>query len=1066
MRFVRWRLVASIGAALLSIAATTRSATAQGTITGRVTSASNDAPLNGARVLVVGANASAVAGEDGKFTMRNVGVGNVEVQVLAVGFQSIKKRATVTNGGTVVLDFQLPIAVIQLQDVVITATGQQRRVELGNAIATLGDVGKRVENSSVGSVGELLLAKAAGVSVLPATTLGGAPTIRVRGSSSISLSNAPIYYVDGVRYSSGTLSSGTDTQFSLLNTLNPEEIEDIEIVKGPSAATLYGTNAANGVVLITTKKGRAGTTRTNWFAEQAAVEDRSRYQPMYANWGHSPANPAVAIRCQLSSMNTSAFTPNLCISDSVTHYTLLRDHSEGDGPSFVHTGNKQLYGMQINGGNDAVRYFASGSLSSEVGPVQMPGYELRRYDSLHVGVRPEWFHPLAANSANFRANFNAALSPTMDLSVNAGFNKSSNRIPPESDLIIALWYVQMQNYGFKGPGLDKITTQADGTQLHDALQWDVGDIMQYYDNNDLQRMTMSSTLNWRPFSWMQNEGTAGMDLSNIDFFHLCRLNECPPQSATARVGNVTHNNSNQRNFSAKLASTSTWNPRPWANLKTSVGADYTNLESNFVNANGTLLPPGASTVAAAATRNASEQGDVAVKTLGYYVQEQLALRDRLFLTAAIRTDQNSAFGFNFQKVYYPKVQASWIASDEAFFPRYSWMNQFRLRTSYGASGVQPGSTSALVTFTPASVSIPTRSPTASGGIDTPGLIAQQGGLPNLKPETSTEFEGGFDAQVLNNRVHMEYTYYSKRTKDALINVPIAPSGAPAQALLTVLENVGGTKNWGSEVQINIQAYESRNFAADVTLNGSHNSNVVVDLGIDPTTHLSRIIGAGGVTREVVGYPIFSQWYHPYTYSDANHDGILQQSEVHVDSSFKFRGYNSSRDIFSVTTGFDLFQRKLRISAFFDYKGGGNSVDGANSFQCTTPPYTCGESQNPTSSLALQARQIAKTYGSTELGCTVGCSILKSGASGYFQPNQFWKFREISVTYQLPANLIRSIKAQNGSSVVLSARNLNTWTQFTGIDPEANYGLTQTDATNEFQTAAAPTYWTLRLNLKY
>jgi TonB-linked SusC/RagA family outer membrane protein len=1064
MRFVRWRLVASIGAALLSIAAAARSATAQGTITGRVTSASNDAPLFGARVLVVGANASAVAGEDGKFTMRNVGAGNVEVQVLAVGFQSTKKRATVTNGGTVIVDFQLPIAVIQLQDVVITATGQQRRVELGNAVATLGDVGKRVENSTIGSVGDLLLAKAAGVSVLPATTLGGAPTIRVRGSSSISLTNAPIYYVDGVRYSSGTLSSGTDTQFSLLNTLNPEEIEDIEIVKGPSAATLYGTNAANGVVLITTKKGRAGTTRINWFGEQGNVVDNSRYQPMYANWGHSPSNPSVAIRCQLSTMNTSAFTPNTCISDSVTHYTLLRDHSEGDGPSFVHTGNKQLYGMQINGGNEAVRYFASGSISSEVGPVQMPGYELRRYDSLHVGVRPEWFHPLAQNSANFRANFNAALSPTMDLSVNAGFSKTDNRIPPESDLIIALWYVQMQNYGFKGPGLDKITTQSDGTQLHDALQWDVGDIMQYYNSNDLQRMTMSSTLNWRPFSWMQNEGTAGMDLADVDFFHLCRLNECPPQSATARVGNVTHNNNLARNFSAKLASTSTWNPRPWANLKTSIGADYTNIENSGVSSSGTTLPPGASTVAAAATRSASEIQPTAVKTLGYYVQEQLALRDRMFLTAALRTDQNSAFGFNFQKVYYPKIQASWIASDEAYFPHYSWLNQFRLRTSWGASGVQPGATSALVTFSASSVSIPARSSTAAGGTDTPSLIASQPGLPNLKPETSAEFEGGFDTQVLNNRVHMEYTYYDKRTKDALISVPIAPSGAPAQ--LTVLENVGKLRAWGHEVQINIQAYESRNFAADVTLNGSHFSSSVLDLGIDPVTHLSRVIGAGGTTREIVGYPIFSQWYHPYTYSDVNHDGIIQKSEVHVDTSFAFRGYNTSRDIFSVTTGFDLFQRKLRITMFFDYKGGGNSVDGANSFQCTTPPYTCGETQNPNSPLALQARAIAKTYGSTELGCVTSCSILKAGASGYFQPNQFWKFRELSATYQLPSQVLRPIKAQNGSSIVLSARNLNQWTQFTGIDPEANYGLSQTDTQAEFQTAAAPTYWTLRLNLRY
>src|SRR5205085_11517017 len=140
------------------------------------------------------------------------------------------------------------VAVAQLEEVVTTATGQQRRVELGNAVSTLGDVGKRVEQTKINTFADLLVAKSPGVVVLPGTTLGGAPTVRVRGVSSISLSNAPIWYVDGVRYSAGSLSSGTDVNFSLLNSLNPEEIEDIEIVKGPSAATLYGTNAANGVV--------------------------------------------------------------------------------------------------------------------------------------------------------------------------------------------------------------------------------------------------------------------------------------------------------------------------------------------------------------------------------------------------------------------------------------------------------------------------------------------------------------------------------------------------------------------------------------------------------------------------------------------------------------------------------------------------------------------------------------------------------------------------------------------------------------------------------------------------
>src|SRR5206468_2635498 len=115
---------------------------------------------------------------------------------------------------------------------------------------------------------------------------------------------------------------------------------------------------------------------------------------------------------------------------------------------------------------------------------------------------------------------------------------------------------------------------------------------------------------------------------------------------------------------------STWQPRTWLNMKTSVGGDYTNIESDFTASSGTNLPPGAQTVGAAASRLGSDQLATATKTLGVYVQEQAGLRDRLFLTAAVRSDQNSAFGTNFQRVFYPKISASWIASDETFFPHF------------------------------------------------------------------------------------------------------------------------------------------------------------------------------------------------------------------------------------------------------------------------------------------------------------------------------------------------------------------------------------------------------------
>jgi hypothetical protein len=267
------------------------------------------------------------------------------------------------------------------------------------------------------------------------------------------------------------------------------------------------------------------------------------------------------------------------------------------------------------------------------------------------------------------------------------------------------------------------------------------------------------------------------------------------------------------------------------------------------------------------------------------------------------------------------------------------------------------------------------------------------------------------------------------------------------------------------VQLNAQIVQRRRFGWDVLVTGSHFSNRIVNLGIDPTTGQQRVLnvtsgGAGGQVREQVGYPINSQWFHPYTYHDDNGDGILQVNEVHVDSSYRYFGYRVPRDIFSVQNGFDLFGGKLRLTGMFDYKGGASILDGANNFQCNTGPYACRDTQDPTVSFDRQAAAIAKRFGTTIGGLSYKTSL------GYFRNNQFWKFRDFSAIWQLPNVVLSRIRAQQGSSLVFSARNLYTWSSWTGIDPEANYGLTQSESQSEFQTTGLPTYFTFRLNLRY
>ena len=383
-------------AATLWLAGT--AAWAQGTVTGRVTAQGTNEPLGDARVLAIGTSAATNTAQDGKYSLRGVRSGTIEVQVFRVGYQPLKKSVSVTDGGTATVDFELAQAVVRLQDVVTTATGEQRKIELGHTVSTLGDVSTKVEQTSITNMSDLLVAKVAGMTVIPGAFTNGAPNIKIRGLNSLSLNNSPIFVVDGVRMNIGGSSSNGGnlaSSISVINDLDATTIEDVEIVKGPSAATLYGTDAANGVVVITTKRGRAGKNRWTLNAEQGSIVDKSNYLTAYMIWGHAP-NSTTAARCY-----TYTISAGTCIADSTTSLNIMKDKT---GLSPLGTGFRNRWNAQVSGGSEGVRYFVSGGLENETGPLKMPGFSVQRLDSTAGGVRPEWYRPEYYQKLNFNSN--------------------------------------------------------------------------------------------------------------------------------------------------------------------------------------------------------------------------------------------------------------------------------------------------------------------------------------------------------------------------------------------------------------------------------------------------------------------------------------------------------------------------------------------------------------------------------------------------------------------------------------------------------------------------------------
>jgi hypothetical protein len=490
------------------------------------------------------------------------------------------------------------------------------------------------------------------------------------------------------------------------------------------------------------------------------------------------------------------------------------------------------------------------------------------------------------------------------------------------------------------------------------------------------------------------------------------------------------------------------------NLKTTFGADYSNLETDGVNGRGVNLPPGGQTIGAAATQTAGNTLQTVNKTLGLYVQEQGSWRDRMFLIIAARSDQNSSFGTQFQKVFYPKESISWILSDESFFPHPNWLNSFRLRQALGASGVQPGGTVALQTFGASTQNVATI-PGSATSSDTPGLLAAALGNPALKPETSKEFEGGFESSILNNHVHVDLTYYNKKTQDALISQPIAASSGAST--LSVLKNSASVSSTGLELTVNTTIIDRRALEWDITVAGSHNNSKVLSLGLDPSGKPNPSIGT--TSRDSVGLPVNALFGRGYTYSDANGDGIITPNEVKVDTNgtpgtingLRYYGYQQPRDIISITNSFDFLSRKLHITVLTDYKGGFSLNNNSGSFYATN--FATWYSENLKSTpLWDQARNVAASSAKNP-----------STSIGYFENGQFWKLREVSAALTLPTSFAEKIRARD-LQLVFSARNLHTWTKYTGIDPESNYGTG--DVQTDFSTTAPRTYFSLRANLHY
>ncbi len=1009
-----------------------------GSIAVRVVDAGSSNPIDQAQVSIVGSNLGGLTNSEGRVVIRNVAPGTPQVRVLRVGYAEQKKPVTVAAGQQATLEFSLGAVAVSLAPVVTTATGETRRVEVGNTVAQI-DPTKVLEGAPIKNIDDVLTARTTSLVVTQGNQTGSGSRMRIRGQSSLNLSNQPMFVIDGVRMTSDAdntnIFTGGSTP-SRVGDINPDEIENIEIIKGPSAAALYGTAAANGVVVITTKRGRAGAARWTAYAEGGLLKDRNTYPTAYTLFGKQTSTglPAPINFCNLQRVGIGT-----CSIDSVAKLNIFTE----DDLTPVDDGGRSQYGLQLSGGTDAVRYFLSGEREQETGVMKLPPFERERLIAQNLPIRDWTDRPNALGKNSVRMNLNSTVNPQLDLSLSTGFNNLTQRYSLESNATAGLG-----SQVFGGPGC-KVCNPARlvganpplNTPLNGYRAWTPGYTWQQKSEQKVNRFILSGNANWRPTSWLQNRLTVGNDFTDrVDDSFLFN-GEGPPITAIYRNGFKTNSRQDLRNTTIDLGSTAAYNPMSWLNIKTTFGVQYVNSETALGQAAGTELPPGAQTPNGATTRTSNEF-TTRVKTFGIFLEEAAALNDRLFLTAALRTDQNSAFGTDFQRVYYPKASLSWLISQEDFFPAMGWLSELRIRTAYGASGVQPQSNDALRFF---QTSVQSLQATDVGGLQISAL-----GNPDLRPERSTELEGGFEAKLLNSRASLDVTYYNKRTKDALISALVAPSAGSAT---NVRRNLGAVRNQGWEFLGSAQVLDRRYAAVDLSLSYSTNSNELISLGGTPPQ-------IGTNTRVVEGYPLFGFWENKILgWQDKNGDGLLTywpdaaRNEVFVDSVDSFIGYTQPRNLATLTTGFEFLNRRLRLQTLFDYRGGHRWYNNTERIRCTRP--NCGGRMDPNASFEDQAMVIAALEHPARTNV------------GYFQKGDYVRFRELSLQYSLSNDLAAKLLRARSANIVASARNLKLWTDYRGTDPESDFQATvDNNIPSEFQTLGPPSYFIVRLNVVF
>ncbi|WP_199768676.1 SusC/RagA family TonB-linked outer membrane protein [Sphingobacterium sp. HMA12] len=956
------------------------------TIKGKVTDSRTGQSVPGTTIKLKGTNQTVSTNANGEFTLTtSINPGKYDLLLSNVGYAPNTTSIELGNQTTLTLAPSLQEDLVRMNEVIVigNAVGTSRKV-LGNAVSTVN--AKDIANSNATSIDQALTGKVAGAQISQNSgNPAGGISVQLRGPSSIVGGGSPLYIVDGVivnNSSAELLDLGGYSQNRLVD-INPADIENIEIIKGAAAAAIYGSRASNGVVQITTKRGREGKP-TFTFSTSLKTSSLRKKLP-YNTYGKTFAKTDVADLSQID----------------VTRY----DYQDKIFQTGIGTDNN----ISMSGGTAGTKYYISGTYLNNQGIIKNTDFtrgglrarldqDLNSWLKLGAGMNYVYSHSNEMPNGGMNEAYGAL----------TGFIFSNNFINPERDPITG-------NYPSTTPvNIVKRTNPLEAINNFKFAQR----TSRFIGNLSLQAKPLEGlTLNYiLGFDNANSLGTAYIPPGNTTPSY---------EKGYAQRADITTfmlNNDFSASYQTKIGE--------WLESTSGAGVTFQTEKNMSTNLKATQMGYGGETIDNGVVVPKELRSDMNI--FGAFFQQTFGIKEKIYLTGAIRYDMSSVFGSENRSQFYPKVSGSYVLSNEQFWQNSAINNvlsSFKIRASYG----QSGNLTALSPFD----RYTNYSPFNTGGIN--GIIpTDRMGNEGIKPERQEEFEIGTDLSMFRDRLGLEFSYYRKNVKDLLLDINLTPStGYSVQ-----YANIGTMTNRGMEFLLRGVPVLKENFKWNITAVYSHNKNVVNNV---PGGILMYSAGFGQVAA-VNGYPLGAFYA---TYFARNEDGSIYHNAAGLPTTAKV-----GKDNNGVPTGATLKKvigdpnpdwtgsliNEINVGSKWTFRAQLDAVVGQDVFNFTR---RVGD-RDLYGGLAGYEPELR---GEVPKGTS---AALFSIMENWIEKGSFVKVREVSASYNWarPNSKIKNIRFS------LAGRNLLSFDNYSGWDPEVN-AAGQSNAVRGFDFVEVP-----------